>query len=191
MVQMIAKAEPTVKLYTQGAVLNRLFRNPDLFGQYKDKLANDKTTYASLQSKSIFKPSKDVDNEIHITLQIKRLCFQKNRMLLTNRDNRSDGINAFHILTTAHLANQSMKTYFDDESQKKSKAYETLSKIISFADFRSKGWLPPKLCRDSIEEAIKTIKENIRFEKDQERFENLLDSFADRIIKIIKEKEVR
>ena len=195
MVQVIAKAEPTVKLYTQGAVLNRSdrsFRNPDLFGRYKDMLANDKITYAGLQPKSIFKPSEDViDNEIHITLQIKRLCFPKNRMLLTNRDNRSDGINVFHIPTTARLANQSMKTYFDNETQDECEAYEALHKLVDFDELWTKSWIPPELCPASIKKAINSIKENIRFEKDQERFENSLDSFVGRIIKIIKEKEAR
>ena len=111
-------------------------------------------------------------------------------MILTNCEDRSNGINIFYIPTTARLANQSMKTYFDDEAQEKTKAYKTLRKIISLEDLWSKEWVPPKLRRDSIEEAIKTIKENIRFEKEQERFENSLDGFAGRIIKIIKEEEV-
>lgn len=192
MVQVIAKAEPPFQLYTQGAVLNRSgksFQKRNLFRQYENELVNDKITYAGLQPKEIFQLSK-IDNEIHISLQIGRLCFPKKRLLLTNRENQSDGINIFYIPTTARLANQSMKTYFDDEAQEKTKAYKILRKIISLEDLWSKEWVPPKLRRDSIEEAIKTIKENIRFEKEQERFENSLDGFAGRIIKIIKEEEV-
>lgn len=192
MVQVIAKAEPTVKLYTQGAVLNRSdrsFRNPDLSERYGDNLANDKITYAGLQPKEIFGKSK-MDNEIHITLQTERLCLPKKQMILTNCEDRSNGINIFYIPTTARLANQSMKTYFDDEAQEKSKAYEALLKIINLEGLWSKEWIPPKLQYDSIKKTINAIKKNIRFEKEQKRFENSLDSFASRIIKIIKENEV-
>lgn len=192
MVQVIAKAEPTVKLYTQGAVLNRSdrsFRNPDLSERYGDNLANDKITYAGLQPKEIFGKSK-MDNEIHITLQTERLCLPKKQMILTNCEDRSNGINIFYIPTTARLANQSMKTYFDDEAQEKSKAYEALLKIINLDGLWSKEWIPPKLQCDSIKKTINAIKKNIRFEKEQKRFENSLDSFASRIIKIIKENEV-
>lgn len=151
MVQVIAKADPPFQLYTQGAVLNRSgksFQKRNLFRQYENELVNDKIIYAGLQSKEIFQLSK-IDNEIHISLQIGRLCFPKKRLLLTNRENQSDGINIFYIPTTARLANQSMKTYFDDEAQEKTKAYKTLRKIISLEDLWSKEWVPPKLRRDS------------------------------------------
>lgn len=191
MVQVIAKAEPTVKLYTQGAVLNRSdrsFRNPDLFRRYEDMLANDKITYAGLQPKEIFGKSKR-DNEIHITLQTDRLCLPKKQMILTNCEERSDGINIFYIPTTTRLANQSMKTYFDNEAQNEREAYEALHKLVNFDELWTKSWIPPELSPDSIKEEINSIKKNIRFEKGQRRFENSLDSFANRIIKIIQEKE--
>lgn len=192
-VQVIAKAEPTVKLYTHGAVLNRSdrsFQKRNLFKQYENDLVNDKITYAGLQPKEIFQFSK-IDNEIHITLQMERLCIPKKQFLLTNCESYSDGINVFYIPTTAPLANQSMKTYFDNEIPKEREAYESLRKIISLDNLWSKEWLPHKLRRDSVEETINAIKKNIRLEKGQERFENSLNSFASRIIKIIKKKEVR
>lgn len=191
LVEVIAKAQPPFKLYTQGAILNksdRSIRQQNLSRQYKEDIIHDEITYADLKPKAIFQLSK-TDNEIHITIQIDKLYLPKKQILLTNRENLSNGINVFYIPTTARLANQSMKKYFDDEVHDEREAYEALRKLVDFDELWTKLWIPPKLCRNSINEAINSIKKNIRFEKGQKQFENSLDSFASRIIKIIKQKE--
>lgn len=193
LVEVIAKAEPPFKLYTQGAVLSkeeRSFKLRDLFAQYENDITRDRITYAGLQPKTIFQESKK-DNEIHITMQIAKLYLPKKQIILTNCKNYSNGINVFYIPTTARLANQSMKKYFDDMVPEESEAYKALQKLVDFDELWSAAFVPPKLCPNSINETINTIKKNILFEKGQKQFENLLDIFVSRIIKIIKVKEVR
>ena len=192
MVQVIAKAQPPFILYTQGAVLNKTdwsLRQRDLFRQYEENLVNGKITYAGLQPEELFQSNKP-DNEIHITLQIEKMYLPKKQILLTNCETRYDGRTVFYIPTTARLANQSMKIYFDSEDPQEAKAYEALYQIANRDDLWSAEWIPPELSRDSLEEAIKTVKENIRLEKGQERFENSLSSFESEMIKNIHKKEV-
>lgn len=143
LVEVVAKAETDENsndddFYTKGIVLHG--KNEDLEQyhvikgkkkkeEYKTKIKKADIRYGGITIQDIHKDNK-VDNEIHASMKAKSICFPKKPIYLTNSEQTTKQNPSVIYIPHKKMANQSMKSYYDEENTEEQSSYAILNDLV-------------------------------------------------------------
>ena len=122
LVEVLAKAvidheDDSCKFFTQGIEVTKKganIKDEKKKETYINLIKKIKPVYGNKSLMEIHKQNKR-DNEVHVTFQVSEICLPKKTFYLTNKEeNLPKRANVFYIGKEKKIANQSMKTYYNE-----------------------------------------------------------------------------
>ena len=152
MVEVVAKAEIDNNsndddFYTKGIALHGKNEFPEQYHtiidkkkkeEYETKVTDANIKYGDVTIQDIHKDNK-VDNEIHVTMKAKSICFPRKPIYLTNNEKTKEQNSDIIFISHKKMANQSMKTYYDEQNTAEKSDYAILNEIVETEAY----WLSP------------------------------------------------
>ena len=142
LIEVVAKAEldESSTLFTQGIevrLTDGSIKNKKKKEKYIADMAKENIQYGGITIQDIHSKN-NVDNEIHVTMKAKTICFPQNPLFLTSKEELEDMEQRIFYISPKKISNQSMKAYYDENSDTAT-GYKKLLDIIE----NEQIWLSP------------------------------------------------